>query len=329
MEQRLQPHSTALAPVGGGGGGGGEVGLLAPGLFFYHHIAKTAGTSWSVDIATLGGLSHCNTSHLVGPRSLETLADSVTSAVLAGRRQLRTGCNLFNREGGLASSVLRFSLHDVEPKLILLLRDPVTHVRSMYSHCQAPTGVVRLRKEQGGSYRGIGFAEWLSLFDGSSQNISDSSNRRRGRGRSKYCYYNPINYQTHLLVGPAYPPTGIGSGHQLNPAANRLHVSPPAVRALRTLLMERAFFVGLTEYYAQSLCLLGRKLGLGKLSTAGCASEIKVTHSDYGNKAGSTELSNEVLARVRAITQIDQYAYGLALSRLVLEAGNAETSLWR
>ena len=53
MEQRLQPHSTALAPVGGGGGGG-EVGLLAPGLFFYHHIAKTGGTSWSNDIVQLG-----------------------------------------------------------------------------------------------------------------------------------------------------------------------------------------------------------------------------------------------------------------------------------
>jgi hypothetical protein len=91
------------------------------------------------------------------------------------------------------------------------------------------------------------------------------------------------------------------------------------------LLMERAFFVGLTEHYAQSLCLLGRKLGIGQLSATGCAAEIKVTHSDYGNKAGSTELSNEVLVRVRAITKIDQYAYGLALtlSRLVLEAERA------
>ena len=131
--------------------------LLAPGLFFYHHIAKTAGTSWSVDIAKLGGLHHCNTSHVVGPHSLEQLADSVTSAVLARRRRLSTGCNLFNREGGLASSVLRFSLHDVEPKLILLLRDPVWHVRSMYSHCQAPTAVYRQRKETVGSHRGIRF----------------------------------------------------------------------------------------------------------------------------------------------------------------------------
>ena len=304
--------------------------LLAPGLFFYHHIAKTAGTSWSVDIAKLGGLHHCNTSHVVGPHSLEQLADSVTSAVLARRRRLSTGCNLFNREGGLASSVLRFSLHDVEPKLILLLRDPVWHVRSMYSHCQAPTAEYRQRKETAGSHRGIGFAEWLSLFDGNSQNVSGSANRRRDRtGLRSHCYYNPINYQTHLLVAPAYPPAGIGSGYRIDrAAANRLHVSPPAVRALRTLLMERAFFVGLTEYYAQSLCLLSRKLGIGKLS-AGCATEIKVTQDDHGNEAGSTELSNEVLARVRAITQVDQYAYGLALSRLVLEAERAGTSLWR
>ncbi|MNL84754.1 hypothetical protein D3C87_2128300 [compost metagenome] len=54
-----------------------------------------------------------------------------------------------------------------------------------------------------------------------------------------------------------------------------------------------------------------------------------MTHSDYGNKAGSTELSNEVLARVQTITKIDQYAYGLALERLVLEADRAGTSLWR
>ena len=54
-----------------------------------------------------------------------------------------------------------------------------------------------------------------------------------------------------------------------------------------------------------------------------------MTHRDYGNRAGGTELTNEVLARVRAITQIDQHAYGLALARLVLEAERAGTSLWR
>ena len=47
---------------------------LAPGVFFYHHIAKTAGTSWSVDIATVGGLSHCGTAHLVGPDRNAVLA---------------------------------------------------------------------------------------------------------------------------------------------------------------------------------------------------------------------------------------------------------------
>ena len=150
---------------------------LAPGVFFYHHIAKTAGTSWSVDIAKVGGLSHCGTAHLVGPDSVDRLGrsinfsvrngrlgESISSVEPAGRRQRRTRyCNLFNREGVLASSVQRFSLQALEPKLILLLRHPVTHVRSMYSHCQAPTGVVRRRKEESGSHSSIGFAEWLSL----------------------------------------------------------------------------------------------------------------------------------------------------------------------
>jgi len=310
---------------------------LAPGLFFYHHIAKTGGTSWSDDIVQLGGLRHCVTPHLVGSGSLHKLNVTIPRVVGwqqgrgCGRICAERQCNLFNREDGLASSVLRFSLHNVEPKLILLLRDPVTHVRSMYSHCQAPTGYLRRMKKAEGLFRPIGFAQWLSLFERGNQSGGWSEG-------TKYCYYNPANYQTHLLVGPADDPAQRATGKRKRAShtnddnflpGGRLHVSPPAVRALRTLLMERAFFVGLTEYYAQSLCLLGRKLGLGKLSTTGCATEIKVTHSDYGNKAGSTELSNEVLARVRAITQIDQYAYGLALSRLVLEAGNAETSLWR
>ena len=117
-----------------------ETTVLSPGVFFYHHIAKTAGTSWSVDIAKLGGLSHCTTSHLVGVDSVDRLGrsisssvrsgrlgKSVTSAVPAGRRQRRTRCNLFNREGVLASSVQRFTLHALEPKLILVSPNPHPH----------------------------------------------------------------------------------------------------------------------------------------------------------------------------------------------------------
>ena len=76
---------------------------LAPGVFFYHHIAKTAGTSWSVDIAKVGGLSHCGTAHLVGPDSIDRLGrsinfsvrngrlgESISSVEPAGRRQRRT-----------------------------------------------------------------------------------------------------------------------------------------------------------------------------------------------------------------------------------------------
>ena len=102
---------------------------LAPGVFFYHHIAKTAGTSWSVDIAKVGGLSHCGTAHLVGPDSVDRLGrsinfsvrngrlgESISSVEPAGRRQRRTrSCNLFNREGVLASSVQRFSLKRSSP----------------------------------------------------------------------------------------------------------------------------------------------------------------------------------------------------------------------
>ena len=63
---------------------------LAPGVFFYHHIAKTAGTSWSVDIAKVGGLSHCGTAHLVGPDSVDRLSRSIVTGSDAQSRATPT-----------------------------------------------------------------------------------------------------------------------------------------------------------------------------------------------------------------------------------------------
>jgi len=300
---------------------------IAPGVFFYHHIAKTGGTSWSLDIGKLGLLKHCGTSHLVGPSSVYTLSASLAAAssrrrsLAAASSRRRPRCNLFNREDNLATSVKVFTLKRIEPKLIVLMRHPISHVRSLYAHCQGPTGFLRREREKKGTFRPIGFAEWLRLFDG--------SNKSRGGWAVgwPYCYYNPSNYQTHLLAAPA----GVDPNRDGVFPGGRLRVPAASLAQLRELLQRQAYFVAVTEHYVASLCLLRTKLSGGTRHEACSAQTQPVSHIDYGNQAGHTALiSEEVLARIETITRIDQLAYAMALERLFTEAQQAGTSsgLW-
>ena len=329
---------------------------LASGLFFFEHIAKTAGTSWSQDIARTGLLKHCGTSHLVGPGSVQTLNATLATAALTTSGLIGSGsraCNLLNREDVLATSLRVFAWAGrLEPQIILLLRQPVTHVRSMYSHCQSPTGFLRRQREAAGTFRPIGFAAWLRLFDGSSSNGSQGGGSGGGGGDGggwrvgwPYCYYNPANYQSHLLAAPA----GADANRDDIFAGGRLRIPAPSLTRLRDLVQRTAYFVGVTEHYAASLCLLKAKLrgfyysapsggGGDALMTrrqreqAACSAEALRTMSrtDYGNQAGATSalMTEEVLARIEALTQVDQLAYAFALERLFREAEQAGASLW-
>jgi len=296
---------------------------VAPGLYFYEHLGKTGGTSWSLDIGKLDLLKHCGTSHLVGPSSVAELNATLVARTSSSYRT----CNLFNRETVLATSVRIFELMGIEPRIILLLRQPVAHVRSMYIHCQGPSGFSRRRREAAGTFAPIGFADWLGLFDGRN---GSSGGWRAG---VPYCYYNPANYQSHLLVTPA---GADGNRDDVFPGG-RLRLPAAGLSQLRELLQRRAFFVGVTEHYVTSLCLLRHKLraalggGISSRDEASCSADtLNVSHIDHGNNAGSTTtlMTAEVLASIEAITQVDQLAYTFALARLDAEAERAGTSLF-
>ena len=73
--------------------------------------------------------------------------------------------------------------------------DSYLQVRSMYSHCQAPTGYQRRQSERSGkSHPDISLVDWITLFVNNTANAWEQSARR--------CSFNPVNFQTHILAAP-------------------------------------------------------------------------------------------------------------------------------
>ena len=286
------------------------------GLFFYQHIAKTGGTSWSDDIATTSPLRHCGNSHLVGPDSVNQLNRTLLWRLAQSvKTDSRTQCNLFNREDGLQTTLRVFASLGATPKLILMLRSPTTHVRSMYSHCQAPSGFLRRQREAAGTFHPISLGSWLRLFANTSSPW--------GQGGWRYCYYNPVNYQAHLL---AANPGSNFNGDRPFPTG-RFHF--PTHTLDRVLaLVQSSYFVAITEYYAHSLCLLRWRL-TGQLPASDCAARIKTSHTDYGNGAHQLVLSVEELSLIEQVSHIDTQLHGVGLDRLSHDAHKASFQLLR
>ena len=115
----------------------------------------------------------------------------------------------------------------------------------MYSHCLGPTGYLRRQKEKYGSDLGrtgsdLSLVDWLRLFTNS------SSGWEKGR---HYCYYDPVNYQTHLLAAPNdLTFRDSFTNNDLTFPKGRFFLSAHAVSQVH-LLVQKAFFVGVTEYY--------------------------------------------------------------------------------
>lgn len=285
-------------------------------LFFYQHIAKTGGTSWSKDLAALGTMCHCGTSHLVGPESLSKLSRILENRLAQSEKDSQPLCNLFNREDSLHLSLRVFASHGVMPKLILMLRSPVMHVRSMYSHCLGRTGFLRRQKEQQGRFHPLSLADWLRLFTNSSSAWK--------QGAYRYCYYNPVNYQTHLLAAP----NGMINDDFAFPEG-RFSVPAYALDRVHSLV-EKAFFVGVTEYYAHSVCLV-RWLATGQSPASDCAetARIQMSHIDYGNAADTTALLGEELSLITQVSRIDELVYSFGLDRMYRDARKAEFQLFR
>ena len=248
--------------------------------------------------------------------SLQELKRTLQKRLAYSEQDNQARCNLFNREdgpqeGGLQASLLVFASHSVTPKLILMLRSPVTHVRSMYSHC------LHHHHHREIGWHLLSLVDWLRLYTNSSNAWEDGAPHDAHR----YCGYNPVNYQTHLLSGDFRATRKSQKWHFLVPASavDRVHS-----------LVQTAFFVGVTEYYAHSVCLV-RWLVTGQLPASNCAetARIEMDHNDHGNAADKTVLSGEELSLITQVSRIDELVYGFGLGRMYQDARKANFQLFR
>jgi len=178
-----------------------------------------------------------------------------------------------------------------------------------------PPAPESIKKERSGTFHPISLVDWLRFFVNTTYAWTKLPD---------YCS-NPVNYQTHILAAPAsgdhHADFVFPQGRFLVPAhvIDRVHS-----------LVQTAFFVGITEYYAASLCLF-RWSVTGQLPSSGCAATggIETTHKDYGNAAGTRGLSAEELSLIAQVSRVDELVYGFGLDRLYRDARKAKFTLFR
>lgn len=220
------------------------------------------------------------------------------------------GCNFFTfeKQRAVLQNLTKPALDavpDVNVTELVLLREPTTHVPSMFMHCQMGTGLERH------NYTRINISQWLSAYDeGSVANAWD------------VCGYRPRDKQVCVLGDCT-----IGEEH----------VKPQMAEALgrARAVVRNAYFVGILEYYGLSLCVLNVKLhGLSKAPT-GCQCKearaepkLKETHRTHGTQPEYLTLTGADIGAIGRLTANDRILYSEGLLRFLTEVEEAGLSCW-
>ena len=206
--------------------------LLLP-LFYYTHLSKTGGSSFVEDAPRFTGLSRCGDVHCGGDTSN---AGNISLPSMGEFWERTKSCNFIACEGSLEENIKHLAdgskaagrLLSRRPRSHLhMLREPHTHILSMYGHCQTRTD-----SPSASMYEPIGFEEWLALA------AEQTNCPPPCKALRKYCAYNPHNFQTRRL----------GSSSE-----NWLADLQAAKREV-----SEAGYIGLLEHYALSLCVLAK-----------------------------------------------------------------------
>lgn len=204
--------------------------------------------------------------------------------------------------------------------IVTIVREPLNHVYLQYLHCSkidvdaGGDGVDHHRRLRGSdrklhnmNFSNVSLYEWLVHFNGDVFQTDDHD-----------CY-NPFNMQTRIFTckHPEDPrhDDGNHSDQDLNNALKNAN---------------ETWFVGVSEYYQESLCVFIDKSQLSLPVWCNCEDPEK--WGEYkGSRAGVSEanfdpysLSDDELRMMRALTQNDQVLYEAAVERLREEVRTAE-----
>lgn len=183
-------------------------------------------------------------------------------------------------------------------RMITMLRKPSEHVYSEYLECADTPWGKAIRSESGAEEEDVAsFTSWLQHF---AQNSTDDFN----------CYH-PFNMQSRALSCD-YPSDPHHYDGELNSA-----MTAAAFRA-----MEETFFVGLVEYYQESLCLFHSKVVESALPSwcdckqKGAWNAKAVTNATHNVPEHSLhDLSSADMDIVNSLTEHDQMLYNAAYER--------------
>ena len=273
----------------------------------FTHIPKTGGESFERMVHSgssgkqLPPLKICNpfeSTQCAGKR--KCIVGHDPAAMRLGHDDARyKGCNMvMSQDASVATSRPSMKMM-AGTELMTIVRNPIFHVRSMWMHCQQ-VGANGARLHH---YSPISFEDWVMNFSAlQSQDATSAATSPFKWGR--HCGYDPRNKQAHLL-------------------------GDDAEDAMRHV--EQAAWVGVTEEFTASLCVLRAVLAARPELAEGtntswpepfvCSCEAATppggaAPATHGTHPENTQISGTVLAAVRSMTRVDQLVHATAMARL-------------
>jgi hypothetical protein len=257
-------------------------------LYLFGHIPKCGGVSFVADLVQKLRLTSC-----FGRKAVVAKGENWTHAMERGR------CNFVNTEQwqGLTQHFPR------PPRVAILVRDPIHHVRSQFAHCQTPGNRAKWRLEKAGLH------DWVARW-------RDAVNGGPVASAFKLCHFNPLNMMTTKLCG-GYNHNGLKPKHGWSETS-----------CLEKALEEVAtvWHIAPLERYDQSLCVLGLRLGI-KLTQCSCAAPVSAfgLHKQHGVKHHA-EMSPATVAIVRDLTRSDDAVWRAASERFDRDVAQLSSS---
>ena len=285
---------------------GAPIGLHFPtARLAFTHIPKTGGQSFErmVNVGSNGKqlppLKICNpfgSTQCAGRRKCTVGHDPAEMGLEHDDARYK-GCNMvMSQDASVATSRPSMKMM-AGTELMTIVRNPIFHVRSMWMHCQQ-AGANGARLHQ---YLPISFESWVMNF--SALRSKDKTSKRAFKW-GKYCSYDPRNKQARLL-------------------------GDDAEDAMRHV--EQAAWVGVTEEFTASLCVLRAVLAARPELAEGtntswpepfvCSCKAATppggaVHATHGTHPENTQISGTVLGAVRSLTRVDQLVHATAMARL-------------